>query len=76
MTDKQASSILKRLEKCDGNCLHCKQFHPYFADVPYGIAMAYGCDLLPQEEFSYIADKLIGEDSLRNCAIAIAGGDY
>ena len=64
MTQKQIETAKRYLEKCNGDCKHCKQFHPYFADTLHTLYMAYGCDLLPQNEYSFIADRLTGNNSL------------
>ena len=59
MTVKERKALeraQKRLEKCGGNCKHCEKCHFYFANTERVLYMAVGCDLLPVEMFSSIAD--------------------
>ena len=53
---KALESAQKRLEKCGGNCKHFEKCHFYFANTERVLYMAVGCDLLPVEMFSSIAD--------------------
>ena len=66
---KKLTTALNRLEKCKGDCVHCNKCHIYFADSQRFIYYAFGCDLLPTEEFSAISDSMI---KLRNDAIETA----
>lgn len=56
--ETKLKSGLKKLEKCNGDCIHCEKFHCYFADSENALYMAYGCDLLPIENFSSISDSV------------------
>ena len=48
---------LRKLEKCNGDCKHCEKAHMYFADGERAIYYAFGCDVLPQEEFTYLSNS-------------------
>jgi hypothetical protein len=47
---------LRKLEKCSGNCIRCEKCHIYTSSSERAIYMAVGCDNLPTEMFSSIAD--------------------
>lgn len=51
-------AALKRLEKCGGDCKHCEKCHIYTASTERALYYAFGCDVLPQEHFSYISDSM------------------
>lgn len=57
---------LRKLEKCNGDCKHCEKAHYYSAETERGIAYAWGCDILPTDEFSCISNSL---RELRNEAL-------
>lgn len=59
MTAKERKALetaQKRLFKCGGDCSHCEKCHIYTASTEKALYMAVGCDLLPANMFSYIAD--------------------
>ena len=53
---KQLETALKKLEKCGGDCKHCKKCHVYTASGENALYMAVGCDLLPRSMFDAIAN--------------------
>lgn len=54
--ERKLKTALKRLEKCGGDCHHCENCRVYTRSTERAIYMAVGCDLLPKELFSCIAD--------------------
>ena len=54
--ERKLKTALKRLEKCGGDCHHCENCRVYTRSTERALYMAVGCDLLPVEMFSYIAD--------------------
>ena len=61
-------SALKRLEKCGGDCNHCKKCHVYTASAERAIYMAVGCDALPENYRTPIAN---GQRSLHGRAVEV-----
>ena len=63
MTKTQIKKLVtarKKLDKCGGNCKHCSCCHLYSAILKNGDGVyAFGCDLLPEEMFSYISDTMV-----------------
>lgn len=53
---RRLEAALHRIQKCGGDCHHCEKCHIYTASTPNALYMAVGCDALPQEFFTYIAD--------------------
>ena len=53
---KSLESALRKVKKCDGDCRHCKKCHVYTASTEKSLYFAVGCDLLPVDLFSCIAD--------------------
>ena len=53
---KRLETALRRIQRCGGDCIHCKKCHIYIASTCRAIYMACGCDILPQDMFSFIAD--------------------
>ncbi len=54
--ERKLKTALRRLEKCGGDCHHCEKCRFYTRSTERALYMAVGCDLLPVEMFSYIAD--------------------
>lgn len=54
--ERKLKTALKRLEKCGGDCHHCEKCRIYTRSTERALYMAVGCDLLPAEMFSCIAD--------------------
>lgn len=54
--ERKLKTALRRLEKCGGDCHHCEKCRVYTRSTERALYMAVGCDLLPVEMFSYIAD--------------------
>lgn len=54
--ERKLKTALKRLEKCGGDCHHCEKCRIYTRSMERALYMAVGCDLLPEEMFSCIAD--------------------
>lgn len=54
--EHKLKTALRRLEKCGGDCHHCEKCRVYTRSTERALYMAVGCDLLPVEMFSYIAD--------------------
>lgn len=54
--ERKLKTALKRLEKCGGDCHHCENCRVYTRSTERVLYMAVGCDLLPVEMFSCIAD--------------------
>lgn len=67
--ERKLKTALKRLEKCGGDCHHCENCRVYTRSTERAIYMAVGCDLLPKELFSCIADTPKG---LHPAALEIA----
>lgn len=65
---KILKKALERVRKCDGDCRSCEKIHIYTFSNSKSIYMAYGCDLLPQEYFTYISDHI---NTLRQDAIEL-----
>jgi hypothetical protein len=53
---KKLETALKRARKCGGDCKHCEKCHIYISWTEKAGYMAVGCDLLPQELFTDLAD--------------------
>lgn len=67
--ERKLKTALRRLEKCGGDCHHCEKCRVYTRSTERALFMAVGCDLLPVEMFSYIADTSKG---LHAAALEIA----
>ena len=62
--ERKLKTALRRLEKCGGDCHHCEKCRVYTRSTERALYMAVGCDLLPVEMFSYIADTPEGPEEV------------
>ena len=70
-TKKEISRLnaaLNRVRKCSGDCKHCEKCHFYSAESGRFIYYAFGCDLLPTDMFSHIAEST---SELKNKALEV-----
>ena len=75
--ERKLKTALKRLEKCGGDCHHCEKCRIYTRSTERALYMAVGCDLLPEEMFSCIADSVYvtaqNEEDIRKELAAVEG---